>query len=90
MIIKIIRKNIIEETELVSFHDTVPVDIPPSIGQLILAVISNLHLYCNQTKWKVGVWQHFGLKKRKSYSTMVYGVAVCFICKMKPKTLGVE
>ena len=53
MIIKIIRKNKIAETELVYFHDTLPVDIPRSIGQLILAVISDLHLYCNQTKLKM-------------------------------------
>ena len=55
MIIKIIRKNKIVETELVYFHEALPVDIPRSMGQLILAVISDLHLYCIQTKWKTSL-----------------------------------
>ena len=42
----------IVETEVVYFHYALPVDIPHSIAQLILAAISDLHLYCNQTKWK--------------------------------------
>ena len=49
VIIKIIRKNKIVETELVYFDDTPPVDMPQSIGQLILAVISNLHLYSSSS-----------------------------------------
>ena len=87
MIIKIIRKNKIIKTELVLFHDTLPLDIPRSIGQLIFVLFSNLHLYCNQTKWKADVWLDFGIKKRKSDSTIVDGVAVCSICKVQPKTV---
>ena len=37
VIIKYIRKNKIVETVLVYFHDALPVDIPRSTGQLILA-----------------------------------------------------
>ena len=36
------------------------------------------------TRAKADVWQHFGLKKRKSDFTIVDGVAVCFIGKMQP------
>ena len=55
MIIKIIRKNKIVEMELVFLHATLAVAIPRSIGQLILAVISDLYLFCNQTKWKTSL-----------------------------------
>ena len=69
---------------------TATLDIPRSISQLISAVISDLHLYCNQTKWKANVWRHFRLKKRKLGSSIVDSVAVSFICKMQLKTSGEE
>lgn len=42
----------------------------------------------NNTKAKSDVWRHFGLKKRKSDSTIVEGIAVCHHCNMTPKTSG--
>ena len=35
------------------------------------------------TKAYADEWRHFGLKKRKSDSTIVDGVAVCFISKSR-------